>query len=164
MKITRKHLRKLILKEFRETGFYDDFDFEAGSGGGQLPPVKPPRRGGGGGGGEGPGDFSGRNNDPCDPGMEAYESSFDEVINTFQPWIQDNFSLGGELDFIDYYFKHLESLNIAVDYEDPFEYLKGLMDVIATYYCASRNLTNPPHLNNIYANPNKAIEYYWRQE
>ena len=61
MKITRRQLRKLVLREFRETGEYQNFDFGAGAGGGQLPPVKPPRRGGGGGGdGEEPRDFSGR--------------------------------------------------------------------------------------------------------
>ena len=51
MKITRKQLKKILLREFRDTGRYEDFDFGAGAGGGQLPPVKPPRRGGGGGGG-----------------------------------------------------------------------------------------------------------------
>ena len=55
MKITKKQLRKLILKEFLNTGGqqfnFKDFDrLGSGSGSGFLPPFEPPRGGGGGGG------------------------------------------------------------------------------------------------------------------
>lgn len=97
MKITRKQLRKLILKEFKDTGRYDDFDFGAGAGGGQLPPIKPPRRGGGGGGnGEEPKDFRGRSSDPCAFGNPKGDMYYDKVYSTFFPWIETNFPLTEE--------------------------------------------------------------------
>ena len=98
MKISRRQLRKLLLKEFKNTGQYDDFDFGAGAGGGQLPPVKPPRRGGGGGGGDGeePRDFSGRSSDPCGFGNPKGSMYYDKVYSTFFDWIVRNFPLTEE--------------------------------------------------------------------
>jgi len=95
MKITRKQLKKILIREFRDTGSYRNFDFGAGTGGGQLPPVQPPRRGGGGGGddGEGFGGFSGRNNNPCGFGSPKGDYYYDLVFNTFGAWIDTNYPL-----------------------------------------------------------------------
>jgi hypothetical protein len=148
MKITRKNLRQLILKEFRNTYTDDNIDY-LGSGSG--PPTITPSSGGGG----------GPRKKPCDSGMPRAEASFTKVMNSYQPWMQANFDLGGNKDFMDHYFDHLEKLNIATEPDDPFNFLKWMMDVIATYYCVSRSFANPPSLQSIYNNPNNALKYYW---
>ena len=148
MKITRKQLRQLILKEFRNTYTDDNIDY-LGSGSG--PPTITPSSGGGG----------GPRKKPCDSGMPRAEASFTKVMNSYQPWMQANFDLGGNKDFMDHYFDHLEKLNIATEPDDPFNFLKWMMDVIATYYCVSRSFANSPSLQSIYNNPNNALKYYW---
>jgi hypothetical protein len=111
MKLTRRKLRKLLLKEFREMGKYDDYDFGGGAGGGQLPPIKPPRRGGGGGGdGEEPRDFSGRSNDPCGFGNPKGDYYYDLVFNSFGGWVEDNMMFGGPNQF-DNYIEYMKSLD-----------------------------------------------------
>lgn len=155
MKLNRRKLRKLILKEFRDT-FGQDFDFGAGAGGGQLPPVIPPRRGGGGGGGDdgnGFGDF-GRNPNPnkCEPGHPHYDGVYDRVFRTFGDWVEDNFP--------DYqaYMDYLLGLGIHMsDLSDRFmEFFELLMTAIADYACAF-NITD---LTSIYKDPTNAIRYF----
>ena len=148
MKVTRKQLRKIILKEFDMSGMTKNNINQLI---GNLPPVKPPNRGEG----------RGPRKKPCESGMPRAEAAFTKVINSYQPWMQANFDLGGNKDFIDHYFDHLEKLNISTESDDPFDFLKGMMGVIATYYCVSRGFSNPPDLQNIYLNPSKAIDYYW---
>jgi len=92
MKITKKQLRKILMREFRDMGTYQNFDFGSSSGGGQLPPVEPPRRGGGG-DGEGSGGFNGRNNNPCGSGSPKGDYYYDLVFNSFGTWIDTNYPL-----------------------------------------------------------------------
>ena len=148
MKVTRRQLRKIMLKEFDMSGMTkNNIDQLIGN----LPPVKPPNQGGG----------RGPRKKPCESGMPRAEAAFTKVINSYQPWMQANFDLGGNKDFIDHYFNHLEKLNIATEPDDPFNFLKWMMDVIAAYYCVSRSFDNSPSLQSIYNNPNNALKYYW---
>ena len=155
MKLNRKKLRKLILKEFRDT-FGQDFDFGAGAGGGQLPPVIPPRRGGGGGGGDGDGPGWDPRRDPnpdrCSPGNPHYDRVYDQVFGTFGAWVEDNFS--------DYqaYLDYLMGLGIHMsDLSDRFmEFFELLITAIADYACAF----NKTDLVSIYRDPTNAINYF----
>ena len=158
MKISRRQLRKIILKEFRMTGHYDDFDFGAGSGGGQLPPVKPPRRGGGG-GGEEPNDFSGRNNDPCGLGSVKGDMYYDKVYTTFPEWIETNMTSGGD-DPYDNYLTYLSSsypdFSMDMVSDDYMEFFELIMTIISEYAC----LNNINNLETIYHNPLPAINNF----
>ena len=155
MKLNRRKLRRLILKEFRDT-YGQDFDFGAGAGGGQLPPVIPPRRGGGGGGdGEGSGPWDPRRGTPknrCSSGHPHYDRIYDEVFRTFGAWVEDNYS--------DYqlYLDHILSLGVEMDeLSDHFmEFFELLMTAIADYACAY----NIKDLTSIYRNPVPAIRYF----
>lgn len=156
MKITRKQLRKII-KEFRETGRYDDFDFGAGAGGGQLPPVKPPRRGGGGGGdGEEPRDFSGRSNDPCGFGNAKGDYYYDLVFNSFSSWLESNMSTGSGNEYDNYldYIKTIDpSFTMDMLSDRYMEFFELLMTAIAEYACEN----NIRDIESIYQNPMPAI-------
>ena len=157
MKITRKQLKKLILKEFRDTGRYEDFDFGAGAGGGQLPPVKPPRRGGGGGnGGEEPRDFSGRSNDPCGFGNPKGDYYYDLVFNSFGSWVEENM-MSGTTNPFDNYLNYIKSLDPEFTMDllsDRYnEFFELLMTAIAEYACEN----NIQNVKTIYVNPMPAI-------
>jgi hypothetical protein len=155
MKLNRRKLRKLILKEFRDT-FGLDFDFGAGAGGGQLPPVIPPRRGGGGGGDDGNGGGWDPRRDPnpgrCSSGNPHYDRIYDQVFRTFGAWVEDNYS-----DF-QLYLDYILSLGVEMDeLSDHFmEFFELLMTAIADYACAF-NITD---LTLIYRNPVPAIRYF----
>ena len=85
MKITRRQLRKLILKEFKDTsrelnlkGSFDINDL-IGSGG-ALPPVEPPERGGGGGG----------KLTPCEANQDGrLDRSFNFTMDAFGTYLRD---------------------------------------------------------------------------
>ena len=108
MKITRKQLRKIILHEFKETGLYDDFDFDITSGGGQLPPIEPPRRGGGGGDGNDPLGFGGGSSQPCDFGNAKGDKYYDMVFTSFPEWVENNMTSGGSNPY-DNYLNYLKA-------------------------------------------------------
>ena len=153
MKLSRRKLRKIILREFRNT-FNNDFDFGAGAGGGQLPPVIPPNRGGGGDDGGSGGWDPRRNSNPskCEMGHPNYDRIYESVFRTFGAWVEDNFS--------DYqlYLDYLLSLGIQMDdLSDRFmEFFELLITAIADYACAF-NITD---LTSIYKDPTKAINYF----
>ena len=164
MKITRRQLRKILLKEFRktgryddfDTGRYDDFDFGAGAGGGQLPPVKPPRRGGGG-GGEEPRDFGGKSSDPCGFGNPKGDYYYDLVFNSFGGWVEEHMATYGSKDPFDNYIDYMKSLDpkftmdlLSNRYNEFFELL---MTAIAEYACQN----NIQPVDSIYMNPIPAI-------
>ena len=155
MKITRRHLRQLILKEFKQTGRYDDFDF--GAGGGQLPPVKPPRRGGGGGGGEEPHDWSGKSNDPCGFGNPKGDYYYNLVFNSFGSWIESNMTAGSTNNEYDNYLEYLKSIDpeFTMDLisDRYMEFFELLMTAIAEYACKN----NIRDVESIYVNPMPAI-------
>lgn len=158
MKITRKQLRKLILKEFRATGEYQDFDFGAGAGGGQLPPVEPPRRGGGGGDdGEGFGGFGRKNNNPCGFGSKKGDYYYDLVFSSFGTWISSNMKSDPTENEYDNYLNHLKDIypEFTMDMisEDYMEFFELLMTAIAEYACAN----NIEDVESIYYNPIPAI-------
>jgi len=154
MKLNRKKLRKLILKEFRDT-FGQDFDFGAGAGGGQLPPVIPPG-GGGGGGDDGNGGGWDPRRDPnpgrCSSGNPHYNSIYDQVFRTFGAWVKDNYGDG------DQYLEYLFSLGITMDElsENYNEFFELLITAIADYAC-DFNITD---LTSIYKDPTNAIRYF----
>ena len=155
MKITRRQLRKLVLREFRDTGRYDDFDFGAGTGGGQLPPVKPPRRGGGG-GGEEPRDFGGGNNDPCGFGNPKGDYYYDLVFNSFGTWIESNMTEGRSNAYDNYldYIKTIDaSFTMDMLSDRYMEFFELLMTAIAEYACEN----NIRDIESIYRNPMSAI-------
>ena len=158
MKITRRKLRKILLKEFKNTGRYDDSIFGAGAGGGQLPPVKPPRRGGGGGGDE-PHDYSGRSNDPCGFGNPKGDYYYDLVFNSFGRWVEDNMQFGGPNAF-DNYIEYMKSLDPEFTMDllsDRYnEFFELLMTAIAEYACRK----NIRDIESIYMNPIPAILFY----
>jgi len=156
MKITRRRLRKMLLKEFREDGRYDDFNFGAGVGGGQLPPVKPPRRGGGGGGGEEPRDYRGRSNDPCGFGNPKGDYYYDLVFNSFGVWLESNMSEGSANEYDNYldYLKSIDSEFTMDLLSDRYmEFFELLMTAIAEYACKN----NIRDIESIYRNPMSAI-------
>ena len=158
MKISRRQLRKIILKEFRETGRYDDFDFGAGSGGGQLPPVKPPRSGGGGGDGEGFGDFGGKGSDPCDFGNVKGDMYYDKVYTTFPEWIETNMTTGGDNPYDNYltYLSRYPDFSMDMVSDNYMEFFELIMTIISEYAC-ERNIKN---LETIYINPLPAINNF----
>ena len=154
MKITRRQLKRLILKEFDMSGMMGgDIDDLLGSGG--QPPVKPPEHSGGG---------RRPKKSPCDPGMPRFEASYDLVFKTFAVWVQNNDHFGGPTGTNNFenYFDYLVSLEFADDSEGISDVIKGMMDVFATYYCATRSREYPPSIETIYDNPGAAIEYYWK--
>ena len=157
MKITRKQLRKIILKEFREAGRYDDFDFGAGSGGGQLPPVKPPRSGGGG-GGEEPRGFSGRNNDPCGFGSVKGDMYYDRVFTTFPAWIEANMNIGGDDPYDNYltYLSRYPDFSMDMVSDNYMEFFELIMTIISEYACKN----NIKNLETLYHNPLPAINNF----
>ncbi len=156
MKITRKNLKKIIIKEFKETGRFDLFDFGAGAGGGQLPPVKPPRRGGGGGDGEEPRDYSGKSNDPCGFGNPKGDYYYDLVFNSFGSWIEANM-LSGTSNPYDNYLDYIKSIDsqFTMDLlsDNYMEFFELLMTAIAEYACEN----NIKNVKTIYVNPMPAI-------
>ena len=127
-----------------------DIDDLLGTGG--RPPAKPPEHKGGAGGGRRP------KKSPCEPGMPRFEASYDLVFETFQPWMKSTF-YGSDGDYTQNYCDHLETLNIAQ--ENTNDFFKGMMDVFAAYYCATRHGEYPPSIETIYYNPNAAINHYW---
>jgi|TARA_R110001592_G_scaffold350152_1_gene646060 hypothetical protein len=156
MKITRKQLKKIILKEFDMSGMMDnDIDDLLGTGG--QPPTKPPEHGRGGGG-------RGPKKNPCEFGMPRFEKSYDIVFETFAVWVQNNEKFGGPngKDNFQNYFDYLVSLGFADADEGIFDVIKGMMDVFATYYCATRLAEFPPTIETVYNNPKAAIDYYWK--
>ena len=154
MKLTRKQLKKIILKEFDMSGMMDnDIDNLLGAGG--QPPTKPPEYGRGGGG-------RGPRKNPCESGMPRFEASYDLVFETFAVWVQNNERFGGPngKDNFENYFDYLISLGLADDDEGIFDVIKGMMDVFATYYCATRSAEFPPTIETVYNNPQAAVDYY----
>jgi len=158
MKITRKQLRKLILKEFRVTGHYDDFDFGAGSGGGQLPPVKPPRSGGGGGDGEGFGDFGGRGSDPCDHGNAKGDMYYNKVFDSFGSWIEANMTSGEDNPYDNYltYLSRYPDFSMDLVSDNYMEFFELMITIISEYACEN----NISDLESIYLNPLIAINNF----
>jgi len=156
MKITRKQLRKIILKEFRETGRYADFDFGSGVGGGQLPPVKPPRSGGG--GGEGPGGFGGRGSDPCDFGNAKGDMYYKKVSNSFGNWIETNMASGGDNPYDNYltYLSRYPDFSMDLVSDNYMEFFELMMTIISEYACEN----NISDLESIYLNPLTAINNF----
>jgi len=156
MKITRKQLRKLLLKEFDMSGMSGSIidDLHAGAGG--QPPAKPPVHRGGGGGRR-------PKKGPCESGMPQFETSYDLVFETFAVWVQNNENFGGPTgtENFENYFNHLVSLDITDEEEGISDVIKGMMDVYATYYCATRSSDYPPSIETIYNNPVAAINHYW---
>lgn len=145
MKITKVQLRKIILKEIRDT-MSDQYSFDsliAGGGSGNLPPVDNRPRGGG----DGP--------KPCDFGQPKHDRTYERVFYTFGNWVDANFP--GEFPF-DNYLNHLiTKLGIEMDeLSDEYnEFFKMLMEVMAIYAC-NMNIKN---LEDIYKDPRKAIRY-----
>jgi len=158
MKITRRQLRKLILKEFRMTRQYDDFDFGAGSGGGQLPPVKPPSGGGGGGDGEGSGGFNRRNNDPCSHGNAKGDMYYNKVSNSFGNWIETNMISGGDNPYDNYltYLSRYPGFSMDLVSNDYMEFFELMITIISEYACEN----NISDLESIYSNPLIAINNF----
>jgi|TARA_R110000796_G_scaffold200499_1_gene316505 hypothetical protein len=158
MKITRRQLRKLILKEFRMTRQYDDFDFGAGSGGGQLPPVKPPSGGGGGGDGEGSGGFNRRNNDPCSHGNAKGDMYYNKVSNSFGNWIETNMISGGDNPYDNYltYLSRYPGFSMDLVSNDYMEFFELMITIISEYACENNILD----LESIYSNPLIAINNF----
>ena len=155
MKITRRQLRNFILQEFRMTGHYDDFDFGAGSGGGQLPPVKPPSGGGGGGDGEGSGGFNRRNNDPCSHGNTKGDMYYNKVYNSFGHWIEANMTVGGDNPYDNYltYLSSYPGFSMDLVSNDYMEFFELLMTAIAEYACKN----NIRDIESVYINPMPTI-------
>ena len=158
MKITRYQLKKLLIREFRDTGSYQSFDFGAGAGGSQLPPVQPPRRGGGGGDdGGGFGGFGRRNNNPCGFGSPKGDYYYDLVFNTFGTWMESNMKSNPVDNEYDNYLNHLKSINpeFTMDMvsDDYMEFFELLMTMIAEYACQN----NIEDVESIYRDPMPAI-------
>ena len=156
MKITRRQLKRLILKEFDMSGMMgSDIDDLLGSSG--QPPLKPPERRGGGGGRR-------PKKSPCDPGMPRFEASYDLVFESFPAWVQNHENFGGPsgTDNFKNYFDYLVSLDITDTSEGISDVIKGMMDAYADYYCAKRNTEYPPSIESIYSNPVAAVKHYNR--
>lgn len=144
MKLNRVQLRRIILKEFRDTSL-DQYNFDdliSGGGSGNLPPVDNRPRGGG----DGP--------KPCDFGQPKHDRTYERVFNTFGDWVDANFP--GEVPFDDY-LDYLMGLGIEMDElsDNYMEFFKILMEVITIYAC-NMNIIN---LEDIYKDPRKAIRY-----
>ena len=101
MKLNRKKLRKLILKEFRNTGIGQNQDLENMLAG--FPPIifDPPDEGGGGGGG----------GSSCSYGSPRYNRIFNKVFNSSEAWMEFKFGGkdedGNDLNPYKEYEKHL---------------------------------------------------------
>jgi len=112
MKLTRKQLRKLILKEFDSTNF--NKNLIVGS-----PPPNFPRAGGGGGGEE-----------PCyDTTSEKFENAFQAVLDVCQSIFPDSDDI--------YRFLEENGVKINYDYKGPGagDMLRNMIMGLAIDYC-----------------------------
>lgn len=140
MKITKIQLRKMILKEFRDT-LSDQYNFDnliGNSGGGGKPPEDDDR-----GGEPGP--------DKCSFNNPYYDSIYNKVFRTFGTWVQNNY---GDSD---QYLEHLFDLGVTMDEisEDYNEFFEILITALADYACQY----NVSDLERIYKDPRNAIRY-----
>jgi hypothetical protein len=133
MKITRRQLRKLILKEFLNIGDQQfsikDFDrLGSDSGGGSLPPVEPPRGGGGGGGGL----------TPCEADAGGkFTRAYRFVLNAFSDYIyKKDIDESEYLDFISMKDETGVTAQEIEYYKNDFEFLSdNLLYGIAMAVC-----------------------------
>ena len=150
MKITKRQLRKLILKEFLNTGEQQfnikDFDrLGSDSGGGFLPPVEPPRGGGGGGGG---------GLTPCEADLGGrFTRSYNFVLDAFSAYI-DNKKID-ELGYLDFISMNDGEGVIAQEieyYKNEFEFLRdNLLYGIAMALC--KGMITAESINNVFDSP-----------
>ena len=170
MKITRRQLKRLILKEFDMSGMMgSDIDGLLGVGG--QPPVKPPGRRGG--GGE-------PRKAPCAFGQPKGNRYYKKVSKTFPAWVEHTFPLtpeeesyndaivskGNQADYdllITEYGKYLVYLTDAFPtfsmnmVSDNFnEFFELIMTMITEYAC-NRSIKD---LTKIYKNPIPAINNF----
>lgn len=145
MKITKKQLKKLILKEFLRND-NNELDFNLNdilypSDGNIDPPEINPRRGGG-----------GRN---CEPGSARYERIFDKVMNAYEPWIMSTFSENNH-EFGQYgeYANHLLKLGV-----NPEEYgrhiIKGFISIME--YIVEHLCLNGGNMYKLFNDPRPAL-------
>jgi hypothetical protein len=138
VKITRSQLRKIILKEFKDTSRKFDikgkFDIKdlIGSGG-ALPPAEPPESGGGG-GGNGDGDT------PCELNLGGrFDKSFEYTFQAFGTYLQ---AIAGtdEFTYVDRLLdKDLISLDDIANYGDINSFInEGLLYGISLALCEGR--------------------------
>jgi hypothetical protein len=159
MKITRRQLKKVILKELkagnlgRQLNFkiYDKVDDRKGKDvGGGDPPIRIPR--GGGGGGE----------EPCfDETSEKFENSFQIVLDTCQSIFPDSDDI--------YRFLEENGVRINYDYEGPGagDMLRNMIMGLARDYCIGpfkqdengRYGIDRNELVSILVNANRLISY-----
>ena len=97
MKITKNQLKKILIKEFRNTSLGQDYNFDHLITG--FPPIiiEPPGEGGGGGGGN-----------LCGPGKPRYERIRSKVFNSIEPWMEHKF--GKDTNIYIEYEKHLRKI------------------------------------------------------
>ena len=136
MKITRRQLRKLILKEFKDTsrkfnikGKFDIKDL-IGSGG-ALPPIEPPESGGG---GNGDGDT------PCELNLGGrLDKSFEYTMQAFGTYLK---AIAGtdEFTYVERLLdKDLILLDDIANYGDVSSFIsEGLLYGIALALCEGR--------------------------
>jgi len=127
MKITKRQLRKLILKEFKgvddpnklkfSNSHFDDMLKQVT--GPPIPPdiIPPNRRGGG---------------DNCRPGSPRYEAIYKMVRNGIEPWMQQKFPSG---NFYLEYEKHLISLGIPMFGKNAMKRIIVVWEAIVDYLC-----------------------------
>ena len=171
MKITRKQLRKMILKEFKVMDVDTPKRFDFGSGaGGNLPPIWTPRRRGGG-GGEDPQDFSNNNPGRCEFGNPHYDQIYEDIFQTFEPWVIENY--GSPDNYFDFILTLINPSTKTDSYEgdtfsmedlgvrdnpshidrDKNEFFQILMTSICDYVC----IYNIPNPTVVYSDPSEAI-------
>ena len=97
MKITKNQLKKILIKEFKNTSLGQDYNFDNLITG--FPPIifDPPDEGGGGGGGN-----------LCGPGKPRYERIRSKVFNSVEDWMEYKF--GKDVNIYIEYEKHLRKI------------------------------------------------------
>jgi hypothetical protein len=150
MKITKRQLRQLILKEFKIMDFDTPKKFDI-----TAPPIKPPvtpprRRGGGGEDGE-PYDFTpDKNPGRCEMGNPIYEEIYDDVYYGFPDWLSNSIYQN-----FDAYLDYLMNIGVVLSdlSDNRNEFVKMFYRAVADYAC-KYNISN---LELIYMDPRNAI-------
>lgn len=178
MKLSKRKLKKILLKEFKDTFDLniDDFVFSGGGGTGHIPPNDPPRRGGGGDGGGG---WNPNNNNPgrCSFGNPHYDRIYNQVASSFSSWVEMNFPLSQEEEIenqkiinsgdrnqfsniateYDKYISYITSMHPVFTQdlisEDFNEFFELLLTILAEYICKN----NIQNIEDVFWNPIPAI-------
>ena len=149
MKVTRRQLRRLILKEFLNTSDQQfnikDFDrLGSDSGGGSLPPVEPPRGGGGGGGGL----------SPCEADLGGkFTRAYNFVLGSFSDYIyKKDIDESEYLEFISIKDETGVTAQEIEYYKNDFEFLSdNLLYGIAMAVC--RGIIASDNIDDAFDNP-----------